>query len=950
MVTTWPEPHVALRPYQEAALAAIDAVWNSRGGRALVVLPPGSGKTLVGLAAAARLGERTLILSPNTAIQGQWVREWRDGFPAADPASARTMGTSRDLATDLTSLTYQSVATFDSDTEVDDDGDPTGRHAGRLSEAARAVFTRLAEIGPATLILDECHHLIAVWGELLTEVLAELPQVRVIGLTATPARALTRAESELAVRLLGPPVFEVSIPALIKQGYLAPYAELAWLCQPTAQERDWLDENATRFRELRKDITAPGFASTDFFTWLDLFVERLSAGEWQQFESARPKLAAAIMRSHFEGMVDAPPGARLLEPYRQAPQPDDWAQLIGEYADEVLRGSEVPADIEALARLKAALPAIGFTLTGTGVKPGRSAVDRVVARSEAKTRAAVEIVAAESANLAGRMRALVVTDHERATATLPAGLTGVMESEAGSAVLVARRLAGDSRLASRGVVLVTGRTVAASARGAAILRAARPDLPWRTDGTLTFFGEGVAQGEGDTTSHRPGWTGPTGWTPRQWVPLVTELFENGAISVLVGTRGLLGEGWDARSVTTVVDLTAATTPTAVVQTRGRALRLDPGWSEKVAHTWSVVCVAHDHVRGWADYDRLVRKHEGYFGLNDEQQVVAGVSHIDAELSPYHPPDSATFDSFNARMLVRAEQRAETMAAWRVGEPFRDLVTPSVQVTPAAAGTGAVAGRPTAVSPTRPGEVPAPGTARVVALPAAGGLSRNVARMPTPLLAAAVGLGLLAAVLGFVAIGSDSGTATWLLAVLAAGAAGGVALVGRRAGTDRAIAAYRVAADEPGIATYAAVVAEALGRSAGDVRLRMRDGITTVDLPGPRAEEFAAALDDLVSEPGQPRYVIARPVLPPLPPDRAGQVRLARAACRRRLDVGTVCHAVPAVFGVRAEALRPFTVAWQGRIAMTEPLYTKSPPGAGLLAAADPVSPAGVDTGIRVLWD
>ena len=37
-------------------------------------------------------------------------------------------------------------------------------------------------------------------------------------------------------------------------------------------------------------------------------------------------------------------------------------------------------------------------------------------------------------------------------------------------------------------------------------------------------------------------------------------------------RALLGEGWDARRITGLVDLTAVTTSTAVVQTRGRALR------------------------------------------------------------------------------------------------------------------------------------------------------------------------------------------------------------------------------------------------------------------------------------------------------------------------------------------------------------------------------------------
>ena len=64
----------------------------------------------------------------------------------------------------------------------------------------------------------------------------------------------------------------------------------------------------------------------------------------------------------------------------------------------------------------------------------------------------------------------------------------------------------------------------------------------------------------------------------------------------------------------MIDLTAATTPTSVVQARGRALRLDAGWPGKVADNWSVVCVTGDHPKGAADFDRFARKHDRYFAL------------------------------------------------------------------------------------------------------------------------------------------------------------------------------------------------------------------------------------------------------------------------------------------------------------------------------------------------
>ena len=98
-------------------------------------------------------------------------------------------------------------------------------------------------------------------------------------------------------------------------------------------------------------------------------------------------------------------------------------------------------------------------------------------------------------------------------------------------------------------------------------------------------------------------------------------------------RGGLGRSSDHR----LVDLTAVTTSTAVVQTRGRALRIDPEWPEKVALTWSVVCVSDRHPKGGNDWDRLVRKHDGYFGVDERGDVVDGVAHLDPAFSTFGAP-------------------------------------------------------------------------------------------------------------------------------------------------------------------------------------------------------------------------------------------------------------------------------------------------------------------------
>jgi len=65
---------VELRPYQEAALAA----WELAGRQGTAVLPTGSGKTRLALAAIARAGVPTLCLVPTLVLLEQWMGSLRE--------------------------------------------------------------------------------------------------------------------------------------------------------------------------------------------------------------------------------------------------------------------------------------------------------------------------------------------------------------------------------------------------------------------------------------------------------------------------------------------------------------------------------------------------------------------------------------------------------------------------------------------------------------------------------------------------------------------------------------------------------------------------------------------------------------------------------------------------------------------------------------------------------
>ncbi|NUR08054.1 MAG: DEAD/DEAH box helicase family protein [Nocardioidaceae bacterium] len=882
-------------PFRVHQQRALDALDEPTARRAWVVLPPGAGKTLVGLEVARRRARPTVVLGPNTAIQAQWARGW-DAFGSTEQA-----GTSREVDGYFTALTYQSLATFDVDDEVDEEGDEHRSLLEALHPNGRALVERLKEVGELTLVLDECHHLLEVWGRLLQEVLDELPDAYVLGLTATPPATMTKEQAALVDDLFGETVFEVSIPAVVREGDLAPFAELAWLTTPTPRENDWLAEQGVRFAELTTVLADPAYGSVPFFTWLD----RRANGDvgWRRLATDEPAWADAALRMVHAGLLAQPDGARLTERHRHDPSADDWVVLLDDWLRRHLLESDDPADERVVERVRAALPSVGYQLTRRGLRRGRSPVDRVLACSEAKTDGLVQIVDAERRNLGDRMRMLVLCDHERATATLPVDLDGVLDEEAGSAQLALDRLR-DAH-PDLDPLLVTGRTVAG------------------TTATLHALREYV--GRADLTVADGRLEGP--WTSRDWVPWVTRFFEAGHCRVLVGTRALLGEGWDARAITGLVDLTTATTSTAVVQTRGRALRLDPGWPEKVALTWSVVCVSEEHPRGGNDWDRFVRKHAGFWGVDADGEVVAGVGNVDPAFSPFAPPPVAELAAVNARMAERSEQRPSIREAWQVGAPYDDTLVHTVRITrsreleqadaaaPVAFHDEDVAVRDKRPAPWRPHPMIAVGIVL-------GALAFLLNLTP----AAVIGIAV-ATILGIqVTVAVDRGR------VLAEDLA-------RAPGVDQVAAAVADGMRDAGLSPHGAEAVRVSLDEEGEYRCSL-DGVA----PDVSAA-FATALDEVVSPMVDPRYVVPRWVLDH-PVDNADGFRAAFGVLR---PDGEVWHSEPTVLGTTGERARAFARGWDRWVGGGPPLYTRSPEGEGVLVTHRGSDPFDVTTVLRTTW-
>ncbi|WP_099184237.1 DEAD/DEAH box helicase family protein [Mycobacterium kansasii] len=921
------------RRYQQQALDAFDADVARGDNRSYLVLPPGAGKTMIGLEAARRVGRRTLVLVPNTAVQAQWAAAWDTRFSPPDP-SAPGCGTDRALTAAMNVLTYQSLAVIDGET------DATVRRAilrtrdrqallGLLHPNGRALIERAASLGPWTLVLDECHHLLATWGALVGALLSVLgPRTALIGLTATPAPALTEWQRALHDELFGTADFVVPTPALVKEGDLAPYQELVYLTGPTPEEQAWMATERARFADLMLALVDQQVGSLSLAAWLRTRIVDRSTRDgnqiaWSTFERAEPALAASGLRFAFDGLIPLPDGARLREQHRVTPDAHDWVTVLTDFAVGHLQDSGDPRDAQALTAIKRVLPGLGYRLTSRGVRVATSPVDRVCALSESKVAATTHILDAEDTALGARLRALVLCDFESMTGTLPTSLKGAPVNDlSGSAQLVTAMLAAsDTR---RGTplrpLLVTGQTFACPAAiedDLIAFCAARGALV-RTEALQAHPGLRIVRGIGN-------------FGPRTWVTLATEYFMTGRARVLVGTRALLGEGWDCAAVNVTVDLTSATTPGAITQMRGRALRRDPADADKVADNWSVCCISPDHPRGDADYLRLVRKHDAYFAASPQGLIESGVTHCDPRLSPYGPPPDDA--GVTARALQRVAERGRARAWWRIGEPYQGTDVATIRIR----------------SQRSPG-IAAPGIPASALVPSLPG-RRSPLRAAR---AAAAGVSLAGAAGGAAFAGTSLGPlagATTAGAVIATSA--GVLVVA--AGAE----SRRLAHAPNALEQLAAAVADALraagGADRGSDALRITvdpDGWIRCELggvPTEQSQRFTAALDELLAPLTEPRYLIGRKILTPPTGRVARGLFAARAVIGVPLPGAVAWHGVPQWFARRKDRLECLLQSWRQHIGPPRHLRADSPEGQAILELFRGDNPLALTTQLRTTW-
>ena len=185
----------ALRDYQIEAVEAFHRSGSEQGGNGVIVLPCGSGKTMVGLGVLARLQTRTLIVVTSLASIHQWVREILDKTDLKPDDIGEYSGVKKEIKP-VTLATYN-ILTHSVD----------GIHSSH--------FDLFNEANWGLVLYDEVHLLPAP----VFRMAADLQARRRLGLTATLIREDGREDDVFA--LIGPRRYETPWKELENKGWIA---------------------------------------------------------------------------------------------------------------------------------------------------------------------------------------------------------------------------------------------------------------------------------------------------------------------------------------------------------------------------------------------------------------------------------------------------------------------------------------------------------------------------------------------------------------------------------------------------------------------------------------------------------------------------------------------------------------------------------------------------------
>lgn len=618
------------RDYQQRVLDSLEGKMNDN--RIHVVAAPGSGKTVLGLEIIKRLDQPVLILVPSISLRNQWKERFLTLFVKDKDREnwESKISESLDNPGIITIVTYQAL------------------HAKCQENEKFQAFTKI-------FCLDEAHHLKKEWWKSLESFCLGNKDNIIISLTATPPYDSNDVEWARYNELCGEIDTEIFIPEMVQKHCLCPHQDYVMLCEPTAEElakvqTEMLTNQQNQEKILKSDELGRQIARLQSLKNIKengrIFVEE-------------PEYLLALLsyiKFYWLENISFSDEVELRKEFEQLVASEEIPPMKDEYFEALMRGildyDSESFDEEYREKLRSELIKSHFLFNNRfTIGKLKENQEKILKNTVSKLTAVEDIVAHESAAMGEKLRCLVLVDHIRKE-DLSKVETNEKITDMGCVPVFEklRRLEHNGNLQG----FFENKNVSVTRIG--VLTGGMVILPEKAmDKLQEMTGlEAKTLGNSGNSGYRIAL--PTEGAGKTVVEAVTKLFEDGYLQILIGTAALLGEGWDAPCVNSVIIASTVCTFVQSNQMRGRGLRLDPKDPKKVANIWHLTSYTKEDL---SEYRRLCKRFDTITGISfDGKRIENGVARI--ELNKNGTDDVAAYRN---RTLQLSSNRARTYELW-----------------------------------------------------------------------------------------------------------------------------------------------------------------------------------------------------------------------------------------------------------------------------------------------
>ena len=661
------------RQYQQRVLDKAESFMED--GKIHLVAAPGSGKTTLGIEFIRRFGKPTLILVPTVTIRQQWVDRIKQAF-LSDANQAEQI-ISQDLKNPkvITVATYQALHSamnqvVGNSLIEDTDDEAQQEHFDFQDFDIRKTFEDL-DLG--TLCLDECHHLRNEWWKSLESFRKAFPKIKMISLTATPPYEGEPALWERYISMCGEIDEEITVPELVKEGTLCPHQDYVYFAFPTMEERTQLDQfEKQKLNFLTKLSTDINFSNT--IQSSPALSNQISDDELL----ANPKYLSAIL---------------IFLRSKELPFPQRFQELLAakalptftlEWFETLLNGIifQVPNWFgfteEAFNQLKSDLKANGLIERNQVKLIRNKKQDVLLNQSLGKLNAVRDIFKAEYQALGSNLRQLVLTDFIRKDFQVHLGDKNAQFTQLGVLSYfesIRREMIEQSWTVP--VAVLTGSLVIIPTSAKEHLERLIPNSRLSYDVIGQLSQEDYLKVSISGSYH-------------DLVTALTQLFQDGYIKVIIGTKSLLGEGWDAPCVNSLILASFVGSFMLSNQMRGRAIRVWPDNPNKTSNIWHLVSI-NLSPRRWfefqddeekydetlelrlyglsPDLDLLDRRMTQFLGLHyQEPTIESGIDRLDLNQLTF---SQKGLEKLNQNAITLSQKRQELKDRWQEALPLNE---------------------------------------------------------------------------------------------------------------------------------------------------------------------------------------------------------------------------------------------------------------------------------------